>query len=115
VLAADGCEEGIIESEGIVPGGRYLMRRNGNPVWTLSAKSFVRKRHTLELTGGETWTFDTPFFWWQQLTGTACGVPKLLGYVGPTKRLWLIRVEPSRDTHDLLAAVAFMHRKWWRS
>ena len=114
VLDADGREEGVIRSEGIVPGVRYVMRRNGYLVWVFSVRSIVRKRHTLEPADGETWTFDTPFFWWQHLTGTACGVPKLVGYVGPTKRVWLMWIEPGRDTHDLLAAVAFMHRKWWR-
>ena len=114
VLDADGREEGVIRSEGFVPGVRYVMRRSGTPVWVLSVRSIVRKRHILELAGGETWTFDTPFFWWQHLTGTTCGVARLLGYVGHTKRFWLMWLEPGRDTHDLLAAVAFMHRQWWR-
>ena len=114
VLDADGREEGIIRSDGMVPGVRYVMRRNGNPVWRLSVRSIVRKRHALKPASGETWRFDTPFFWWQHLTGTAGGVPKLLGRVGPTKKLWFIWVEPGRDTYDMLAAVAFMHRKWWR-
>jgi hypothetical protein len=114
VRDAGGREEGIIRSEGLVPGVKYVMRRDGNPVWTLSVRSIVRKRHMLEPAHGETWTFDTPFFWWQHLTGTVCGVQELLGYVGPTKRFWLMWVAPGRDTHDLLAAIAFMHRKWWR-
>jgi hypothetical protein len=90
------------------------MRRDGVPAWTLTTRSIVRKRHALESTTGEAWTFDTPFYWWQHLTGTSGGVPRLLGQVGPTKRLWFMWVEPGRDTQDILAAVAFLHRTWWR-
>ena len=112
VLDAGGREEGIIRSEGIVPGVRYVMRRSGNPVWTLSVRSFVRKRHTLVMADGDKWTFDTPFFWWQHLTGSSSCVPRLLGGVGPQVNIWLVWIEPGKDTHDLLAAMAFMHRQW---
>lgn len=73
VLDADRREQGIIRSEGPVPGVRYAMRRNGELVWRISVRSIVRNRHTLELAHGDSWTFDTPFFWWQNLTGTASG------------------------------------------
>jgi hypothetical protein len=115
VLDADGREEGTIRSEGLVPGVKYSMRRSGEPVWTMSVRSIVRKRHALELTNGDSWTFDTPFFWWQQLTGTTLGVPKLVGCVGPGVFIWHMWIEPGRDTLDLLAAVAFMHRQWIHS
>jgi hypothetical protein len=114
VLDADKREQGIIRSEGIVPGVKYVMRRNGDPVWVLSVRSIVRKRHTLEPVAGEMWIFHTPFFWWQHLSGIVGGAPKLLGRVGSRKRFWLMWIEPGRDTRDLLAGVAFMHRKWWR-
>lgn len=45
----------------------------------------------LQLTDGETWTFDTPFYWWQHLTGSLTGAPRLIGHVGPSKRIWLWR------------------------
>ena len=38
VLDADGREQGIIRSEGLVPGVRYAMRRNGELVWRLSVR-----------------------------------------------------------------------------
>jgi hypothetical protein len=114
VLDADGREQGIIRSEGLVPCVRYAMRRNGELAWKLSVRSIVRKRHVLELANGDSWTFDTPFFWWQNLTGTAFGAPRLFGgLVVPTKRVWAIWIEPGRDTCDLLAAVAFLHRQYW--
>ncbi len=114
VLDAGGYEEGVIHSEEIVHGMRYVMRRNGNLVWALSVRSIVRKRHALVMADGDNWAFDTPFFWWQHLTGTSCGVPSVLGGVGPAWYIWLIWIEPGRDTHDLLAAIAFMHRQWGR-
>jgi hypothetical protein len=115
VLDASGLEQGVICSEGLVPGVRYTMHRNGELVWVLSARSIVRNRHALELANGDSWTFATPFFWWQNLTGTAFGAPRLLGgLVVPTKRVWAMWIDPGRDTFDLLAAVAFMHRQYWR-
>jgi hypothetical protein len=114
VLDAGGRENGIIRSEGLVPGMSYAMRRNGEPVWRLSVRSIVRKRHALVLANGDSWTFETPFFWWQNLTGTTSGAPSVLGgLVLPTTRVWAMWSEPGRDTFDILAAVAFMHRQWW--
>jgi hypothetical protein len=115
VLDAGRRELGVIRSVGLIPGVRYAMHRNGELVWMLSVQSIVRKRHALELANGDTWTFDTPFFWWQNLTGTALGAPRLLGgLIVPTKRVWAMWIEPGKDTPDLLAAVAFMHRQYWR-
>ena len=114
VFDADRQDRGIIRSEGLRPLGRYVMRLNTEVVWVLSVSSIVRKRHTLWAAVGDRWTFDTPFFWWQQLAGSVAGTPRLLGEVGPTKRLWFMIIEAGRDTPDVLAAVAFMHRKWWR-
>jgi hypothetical protein len=114
VLDADGREQGIICSVGLVPCVRYAMCRNGELVWKLSVRSIVRKRHVLELANGDSWTFDTPFFWWQNLTGTALGAPRVFGgLVVPTKSVWAMWIEPGRDTFDLLAAVAFLHRQYW--
>ena len=107
-------EQGRIAYKGILPGVRFAMQRNGAPVWTLTVRSFVRKRHQLRMFDGANWVFDTPFFWWQHLTGRLDGQPALIGKVGPTKRSWGFMVDPRRDSHDLLAAVGFMHWKWQR-
>lgn len=112
VLGADGREAGIIRPEGLVPGVRYAMRRDGGLAWTLSVRSIVRGRYALKLANREALTFYTPFFWWYHLMGTALGVPKLVGTVGPGLWVWQIWIEPGRETMDLLAAVAFMHRQW---
>ena len=118
VLDGDRKNRGTIRSEGLRPGfralGRYVMRLDAEVVWVLTVRSVVRKRHALWSAAGDQWTFHTPFFWWQQLTGSVSGTPSLVGRVGPTKRLWFMMIEPGRDRRELLAAVAFMHRTWWR-
>lgn len=115
VLDAGGREVGTIRPAGLVPGVRYVMSRNGNPVWTLSVRSIVRKRHALVMVDGDGWAFYTPFIWWYGLMGTILGVPSLLGTVGPNWwGVWQMWIEPGRDTSDLLAAIAFMHRQWSR-
>ena len=113
VLDAGGCEEGVIRPEGLVPGVRYAMRRNCELVWMLSVRSIVRNRHALKLANGDSWAFDTPFFWRYALMGTALGVPRLVGTVGPALCVWQMWIEPGRVTIDLLSAVAFMHRQWF--
>ena len=115
VLDPNQQERGIIRSEGLVPAVKYVMRRNDDAVWELSVRSVVRKRHTLRQFVGDQWTFNTPFFWWQHLSGTVSSAVKLVGRVGPTKRLWFMKLEPGCDTPEVLAALAFLHRSWWRS
>jgi hypothetical protein len=88
---AYGSEQGVIRSEGMVRGLRFVMRRNGNPVWVSTVRSF----------------------WWRHLTGIIDGHDGVIGFVGPTKRHWGFSIEPGRDTSDLLSAIAFMHWKWW--
>jgi hypothetical protein len=84
-------------------------------VWELSVRSVVRKHHALEMAGGDSWWFDTPFFWWQHPKGTVLGAPRLLGrVVWPMMGIWIMGIEPGRDTFELLAAVAFLHRQWIR-
>jgi hypothetical protein len=112
VLDSAGTEEGVISAK--VPGFGYTMRRGEAPVWTISASSLVMRRHALTFSGGDTWDVHTPFFWWMNVVGSHGGTTHLLGHVGPTKRFWLLWVEPHKDHHDLLSALAFMHRRWWR-
>lgn len=115
VLDASGREVGTIRPAGLVPGVRYVMCRNGNPVWALSVRSIVRKRHALVMADRVEWTFYIPFFRWHNLMGTILGVPSFLGTVGPDWwGVWQMWIEPGRDTSDLLAAIAFMHRQWSR-
>jgi hypothetical protein len=112
VLDAGGREEGVIRSEGFLPGTRYAMRRGGELAWTLSVRSIVRNRHAFEPAHGDSWTLHTPFFGCD-LKGTVLGAPGLVGTVGPVLWVWLVWIEPGRVTIDLLAAVAFLHRQWF--
>jgi hypothetical protein len=89
------------------------MRRDGARIWGLSVRSLLRKRHALALASGETWEFDTPFFWWRDLTGTTGSTASLFGRVGPNKTIWVMSIEPGKDSLDVLAACAYLHRIWW--
>ena len=113
IIGDDGLERGNIRPEGISRGLRFVMRREGTAIWVLTVQSFVRKRHQLQIVEGNNWTFDTPFFWWNHLTGTLDGHKRLLGRVGPRKNYWGFSVDPDTETLDLLAAIAFMHWNWW--
>jgi hypothetical protein len=115
VVAADGQTLGWIRHRGLFPLRRSVMLREGGLVWTLAVRSLVRKRHVLQLADGDRWTFDTPFFWWQHLTGTVHEAPSVVGRVGPTKEFWMLRIQPGMDSVELLAAIACLHRQWWRS
>jgi len=114
ILNAGGHEEGVIRRDGWVPGLRFVMCRKESVTWALSVRSMLRKCHRLEIANGEVWAFETPFYWWPHLTGTVSGRSCLIGRVGPSKSLWGWALEPGRDSVDVLAAVAFMHWKWWR-
>ena len=114
IFSVDGVECGTIRPEGMFRGLRFVMRRDGAAVWVLTVRSLVRKRHRLEIVGGDVWTFDTPFFLRLHVTGTVGGRERLLGRVGPRKKNWGFVVDPDKDTLDLLAAVALIHWNWWR-
>ena len=113
VIDARGGDRGGIRSQGILRGRRFVMRRDNTVVWTSTVRSLVRKRHSLQLAGGEIWTIDTPFYWRLNFTATLEGRTSLVGHLGPTMKHWGFKVEPGRETDDLLAAVGFLHWKWW--
>ncbi len=112
VLDAAGQEIGLIRPR--PPGLGFTMRRGGSSVWTVSSRSLVMRRHALTFSNGDRWNVHTPFYWWRNIVAEHGGATHVLGQVGHIKRFWLLWVEPGRDDHDLLAALAFMHRRWWR-
>lgn len=91
----------------------YAMRRDKCCIWKLSARSLVLKRHAVQFASGDSWLFHTPWFWWLGIAGVQNGRVRVFGQLGPTKRIWLLRVDPECDDLDLLALVAYMHRNWW--
>ena len=116
VVTPDGGVLGTIHHEGILPYRRKVMRNASGTVWTLTVRSLVRNRHRLQIGDGETLIVETPFYWWQPLTAGPRfdRKPGLVGMVGPTKAFWKMWIEPGRDRLDLLAAMACLHRQWWR-
>ena len=112
VLDAAGQEIGLIRPR--PPGLGFTMRRGGSSVWTVSSRSMVMRRHALTFSNGDRWNVHTPFYWWLNIVAKHGGATHVLGQMGPVKRYWFLWVEPGRDDNDLLAALAFMHRRWWR-
>ena len=112
ILDAAGNEEGRIGSRGVGLG--YAMRRSGRAVWTVSTRSAVMRRHVLEFADGRAWDVRTPCFWWMNIVCSENGTTHALGQVGPRKWLWFFWIEPGKDTRDVLSALSFMHRRWWR-
>jgi len=92
----------------------FTMHNGCKLVWTLSSRSLLMRRHALRFPNGDQWVFFTPFFWWMNVIGRHGEATHVLGRVGPTMRFWILYVEPGRDNHNLLSALAFMHRRWWR-
>jgi hypothetical protein len=113
VFDGSGLERGQIDAT--VPKLLYTMQRDSKPVWKLSARSLVLRRHAVEFSSADRWLFHTPFFWWLNIMGVHSLGARVLGKVGPSKRLWLLFIDPERDDLDLLALVALLHRNWWRS
>jgi hypothetical protein len=112
VQNAEGTEIGVIHPRPF--GFGYSMRCAGDLVWTVSNRSLVLRRHALVFGNGRKWDVRTPFYWWLNISCTENAVARVLGKVGPYKWLWMLWVAPDEDSHDVLSAVAFMHRRWWR-
>jgi hypothetical protein len=112
VVGVNSTEYGVIRPRG--PGFGYAMRRSGELIWTLSNRSLALRRHALSFASDGQWDVRTPFYWW--LNVVCCGArgTHALGRVGHTKRLWLLWIQPGYDRVDVLAALAFLHRRWWR-
>lgn len=114
VRVLDAADQEIGQIRPRPPGLGFTMRRGGSSVWTVSSRSLVMRRHALTFSNGDRWNVLTPFYWWMNIVAKHGGATHVLGQVGPVKRFWFLWVEPGRDDHDLLAALAFMHRRWWR-
>ena len=112
VRDAAGNEAGVIQPRRRRFG--YTMHRGGVPVWTVSSRSLVMRQHGLTFSAGSAWDVRTPFFWWMHIVASHDGATHVIGQVGPSKKLWFLWVEPGSDRPDLLSALAFMHRRWWR-
>jgi hypothetical protein len=112
VLGANGTERGVIRPRW--PGFGYAMRGSGEVIWTLSNRSLVLRRHALSFASNGHWDVRTPFYWWLNVVCSESGVTHVLGRVGHTKRFWQLWIQPGHDRVEVLAALAFLHRRWWR-
>jgi hypothetical protein len=82
-------------------------------MWKLSARSLVLKRHAVQFASRDRWLVYTPWFSWLRIAGVQDGRVRVFGHVGPTRRIWGLRVDPECDNLDLLSLIALMHRNWW--
>ena len=87
---------------------RHSLFQNESPIWRLSVRSILRRRHELQFMSGETWSLQTPFFS-VFFGGTAQDESRLLGRVGRSTEEWFFLVEPGKETMELLTAIAFLH------
>jgi hypothetical protein len=113
VLDAVDHETGLIRTEQGLLFPKYALYQDSTILWTLSVRSVFRNRHTLQLAEDTRWDVRTPFFS-THFEGRAADGSRVLGRVGQHVSEWLWLVNPDRDSQPLLAAVAFMHRQWYR-
>jgi len=113
VLDGAGQERGQIAAP--VPKVLYTMHRDGSHIWKLSARSIVLRRHAVQFASADRWLFHTPWYWWLNILGVQSGAVRVVGWVGPSKRLWGLCVDPEYDSFDLLPLLALMHRNWLHS
>jgi len=112
VLDGDAHECGSIDVEwGKI---KYAMRRDGCQSWKVAARSLMFRRYAVEFASGDRWLFYTPFFCWMGIAGLQDGQVRVLGWVGPNRQIWGLRVDPECDSVEVLALVALMHRSGWR-
>jgi hypothetical protein len=106
-------QTGLIRTERRFLLPKYALYQDSTTVWTLSVRSIFSNRHTLEVAKDTTWNVRTPFFS-TRLEGDAEDGSRVLGRMGQrvSEVRWLI--EPDRDSEPFLAALAFMHRQWYR-
>ena|SRR5438093_549380 len=112
VVGPDRSELFTIRAEGGMLRSRHSLFQNESPIWRLSVRSILRRRHELQFMSGETWSLQTPFFS-VFFGGTAQDESRLLGRVGRSTEEWFFLVEPGKETMELLAAIAFLHCQWY--
>ena len=113
LLDAVDHQTGLIRTEQRFLLPKYALYQDSIIVWTLCVRSIFRNRHTLELAKNTTWNVRTPFFS-THFEGDAQDGSRVLGRVGQRVSEWLRLVHPDRDSEPFLAALAFMHRQWYR-
>lgn len=91
---------------------RFNLIQNGDATGTIGLRSIFLNKYAINLKDGPTWTFRMPTF-----TNCFYAVSSSNSHVwvvmGPSKLDWTLLAEPATDDVRLLAALAFIHRRWW--
>jgi len=92
-----------------LPRARFVMTENGQPICTISQRSILLNRYRLDFASGERWTFHMPMFTiyfkgWSETGG------KVFVRI-ETHNTWFLQIDEGRDSPQLLAALAFIHRE----
>lgn len=90
----------------------FEMVERGEPVGSISLRSLLRNRYSIQVGDEPTWTFCMPLFTVYFRAESTTG-QEILVRVGPSKRQWNLLAERGTDSIYLLCALAFIHREWW--
>ena len=90
----------------------YSLAGQSETIWQLATKSLFRNQHTLQIEGGDSWSFRTPLFS-LGIQGVASSGAKMFGSIGRRKTEWYWSVEPQASGRELLSALAFLHWRWY--
>ena len=92
---------------------RFAIIQDGQTVGRITYRNVVRTHSILDLAGGLTWNFRQRlfniYFYGDSNTGQ-----RLWVHVGPSTRRWNMLLPPDTSDVRLLAALAFLHREYWR-
>lgn len=88
---------------------RFELFEQQRLLWSLSARSVLRKAYALETATGERWDFKTPFFN-VSVVGRSGNGGTLQGRIARSRREWLFSVFGTSPAMELIVAVACLHR-----
>ena len=112
VRSPTGQEAARIHHLGGIP-PRFAIIQSGQTVGKIIYRNVLRTRSTLEFAGGPTWNFRQPLFT-IFFYGDSDAGQQLWIMVGPSKRQWNMLLPPGTEDVYLPAALAFLHREYWR-
>lgn len=92
-----------------LPMARFIMTEDGQPICTISQRSFLLNRYRLDFTSGEKWTFSMPLFTIRFKGWSEAGDKVFVRL--ETHNSWLLQIDEGRDSPQLMAALAFIHRE----
>ncbi len=88
---------------------KFVMLENGATICTITLRSFLRNKYTLDFADGRKWLFRIPLFGVRISCQSETGDKILAHYRG--HNVWQVQLEPPVDDPRLVAALAFLHRE----